>query len=136
MRKLPMAVEYVAWVVVVWSVVAMVQALWAYEPPDASSPVEAVRNPDNFPAIANGTFAILFFIWGVNIAKGRDWARWLYVVTCLVASGLQVVLLHEHLYGVKWYYVVLACMAHILNILLLFLPSSNSYFRAPKERHL
>jgi hypothetical protein len=133
MRKRPGAVEFVAWVLALVSVYVMVKALWAYNPPDENSPVETVRHPDNTGAIEVGIFAILFFVSGVNIAKGRNWARWLYVATCLARLSLEVVFLKD---PVKWYYVVSANICRALFLLLLFLPSSNEYFRAPEERRL
>ena len=131
MLKRPMAVEFVAWLLAIFSVYMMVRALWAYDPPDPMSPVELVRNPDNTPAIVNGTFAILFFTSGVNIAKGRNWSRWLYVITCLVLTGVQVYFVREHLYDTKWYLVVLNNILRYCLLLLLFLPSSNDYFATP-----
>lgn len=126
--------EFVAWVVTLVSVYAMAIALWEYTPPDENSPIETVRHPDNTLAIELGIFAILFFVSGVNIAKGRNWARWLYFVTCLTRLSFEVVFLTEGLYAVKWYYVVSANILRALLLFLLFLPSSNHYFATPEER--
>lgn len=120
---------FVGWILAIAGFLLMLRVLWMYNPPDENSPIEAIRHPDNIPAIVTGLAGLFSFVCGVNIVKGRDWARWLYTSACVFA------LFGEIFFPVEPGYVaVFGNMVRGFFLLLLFLPSSNRYFAAPEVK--
>jgi hypothetical protein len=107
----------------------MLRTLWTFTPPDENSTLESVRNPDNVPAIAGAITGLFAFVCGVNIAKGRDWARWLYTVYCVILLILDV------FYPLlPWYQLLFSNFVRVLFLFLIFLPSSSRYIATPERK--
>ena len=84
--------------------------------------------PGNLVLALNVVVAIIFFVCGVNILNGANWARWLYTLTtvCLLI-GDATSLMDQ--------YAILTVLVAILRVavlIFLFLPDANDFFSSPQ----
>jgi hypothetical protein len=126
MYRRPASVTIIGGLLAIAGFVGMLGILWAYTPADENSPVEALRHPDNRVAIVNAVDGLIIFVSGVNILKGRNWARWLYTLICVAALVLDLVFLREG----RLFFVIIGNFVRCIFVMLLFTEESNDYFSA------
>ena len=124
--KRPLSITILAWLILLFSLIHIIIAInyFIHAPDLASAHSSLVNRSILIDLVVN----ILFFITAIGFFKGRDNARWLFVVVQVLYWGYSIVI--GGMQSVLWISIII-CLAMLVII---FLPNANQFFKKHLEK--
>jgi hypothetical protein len=89
----------------------------------------ANENMEAFNKVLMGGASVAMLVAAVNVTRGENWARWLYLVVCGALLLYDLTFLRDQLYAL-----VPAGVIRAISLALLFLPNANRYYASAEGR--